>query len=521
MGDLRAMTMTVPSGLIRMGVTVLLLAQSSCASGSNALRTDTWSTYETPHITLHTDASRGRSLELLRVLHRNYEAFSRYVFNFEPHFDGKTDVTFFSGLTDVEQLGYQKGFVGFFSQMYEEYTGISSTVVAGRAEPSQYEGTATHEIAHRFIAYHLPLAPTWLNEGYAKYLESVETQADRVVFGLNPLARSQRECSRCLYSWGMQPNEALSIPDLRSTNTFYEEDEMDRSYASAWAAVQALSEGRLRPRFSDYLSALHSGRVTEAAAFEQYFGEVDMESVHRLQIRRLSTYETERRVISKVHIPQLEVVQPVPMSPSEVHLMFSRLMIGNKMKEALEHAQAATMLEPRDPEARMMVGLLLLAQNDNTGIKMLTEAYELSGRKARYAAALIRATFATGTNLPNEKQILRKLVKSASTAQEFEVLTYAMLRAGRSSSALLFARKGALVDRGRASNLYALAAANASKGNFTMAYEVQQRAVNLSGHNVSQSAIKALEEYDQQRVRMIHNAKQHPEPLPSEPAPSE
>jgi tetratricopeptide (TPR) repeat protein len=291
------------------------------------------------------------------------------------------------------------------------------------------------------------------------------------------------------------------VPELRATDKFYEEDERLRRYASAWAAVQALSEGDRRQKFDGYLTLLHSGRGTEEEAFKKYFAEVDMQSVHELQVQRLSSYETERRTIPGVVAPPFADVEPVPMAPAQVHLMFSRLMRGSHLEEAQKSAERAAALEPRDPEARMMAGLILLQQNDERGLELLETAYELSGRKPRYAAALIRAVLAKGRNISGRQHIVKKLAQSARSAQDFEVLTYAMLRSGHTSAALHFAKKGLQFDRGRVGNLYSLAAAYASKGNFTMAYDFQLRAVNLSGHLGTQAAVTTLREYGR-RARM-------------------
>jgi Flp pilus assembly protein TadD len=453
--------------------------------------------YEGEHLVLKSDASQGRSIELLKLLDKRYVALSRYVFNYQPPLKKKIDVTFLRGLKDLRALGVSE-WVGYFSGAYEEYTAESTIVVAGRATPAAYEATATHEMVHRFVAHHFPQAPVWLNEGLAKSLETVEWRGDHLVFGRHPLAKRQEEDAGSIFYWAIEPDQAIGLPQLRtmSPREFYAAS--GGAYASAWAAIQVLNEGKLRGSFQSYLDALQEGRLDEDVAFDRAYGSLDLASLKQKQVEILGHYTTEKRTITGAVEPVLLPPTVTSLEAWEIHVLWARVLLQGNLELALEHAQRAEAVAPHKAEPKMMVGIILQSLKRPGALKKFQEASETSKKAPRYVAAYLRASLLAANPLEAPQQIVRPLLSTAQTPQELEAVALFLLKSGRTSAALKYASRALQKDLSRPSSMTTLARVQAQRGCFRLAAKLERQAQVLGGHSRDLVSARLLTFYEQQ-----------------------
>src|SRR5262249_25625320 len=141
-----------------------------------------------------------------------------------------------------------------------------------------------HELTHRFVARCMPTAPRWLDEGLARYFETIRVGASEVVVGASPYRITEHGPASFRFRAGgleilqmgadhfRAPSElqTLSLPD------FYATDRMIENYAGGWAVVHMFMHGprtELRTRFTDYLAGL-SHTEDGASLFAASFADV-------------------------------------------------------------------------------------------------------------------------------------------------------------------------------------------------------------------------------------------------------
>lgn len=456
-----------------------------------------WEIYQTTHITLRSDASVGRSVDLARHLEKQYQVLAQFVFPFSPRFEGVVPFSFFRQYETIRVFDGDRDFGGYSSDGWAEYTGIETLVVTGRKTPAIYKQLATIQLVHQFVRFHMPHASPWLAEGLAEYLKTIVWDRDRIVIGLHPLIAVQADEHHLLYYMGY-PQEVLPVEELRrfGPDAFCGKD-CGMNYTSAWSAVSALMSGHRRERFQQLLDGLHLGKESESSLFERLFSPQELRELLRVQRELVASvgYRTETRTIRDMPAPRIEV-EHRKMSPQEVHLSWSRLLAKVDVERALSHAQSALELAPQEPEALMMVGVATIdARGREEGTEFLARAFEVSDQAPRYAAALLRAQMESDQLKPASKPVAASLARSAESAAEFELVANYFLRAKRPKTALRFARKSVEMAPGRPSGLRALSHAHAANDNYKLAVDLLERAIRFAGEDQSPKDASVLARY--------------------------
>jgi hypothetical protein len=127
------------------------------------------------------------------------------------------------------------------------------------------------------------------------------------------------------------------------------------------------------------------------------------------------------------------------------------------------------------------------------------QAYEKSGRSARYGAALLLC-FRTDdpSEIPQYDAIAAHLTKTATSANELQALAGYLLRRHRLPLALKYARQAAQLDPSNVDATAVLAQAEAAHGLFAEAARHQSWVVNWGHQSASAEALALLEEYRRQ-----------------------
>jgi hypothetical protein len=139
--------------------------------------------------------------------------------------------------------------------------------------------TLQHELTHAFVRQYFPRAPIWLNEGFARFFESLAFDGEYVYLGRpprqqrfsrNPFHVTQEEGELVAYvpAFEAVPAEALlhmTPAEFYGTNAEVAGDasrydasrEVTTRYASAWALVHVLiTSPQFSGPFANYLSNL-------------------------------------------------------------------------------------------------------------------------------------------------------------------------------------------------------------------------------------------------------------------------
>jgi hypothetical protein len=126
-----------------------------------------WKVVTSPHFVVRTDAPAVQFRPIVERLEDVHEALATTFFEGIPV--DRVEVLLFARAADYRTVA-PPHLTGFFtSRMPGWETGL--LVFAAEAErPGAVAATASHELAHRFLVEVSERIPTWLHEGFAKYV---------------------------------------------------------------------------------------------------------------------------------------------------------------------------------------------------------------------------------------------------------------------------------------------------------------------------------------------------------------
>jgi tetratricopeptide (TPR) repeat protein len=222
-----------------------------------------------------------------------------------------------------------------------------------------------HELTHLFVAYYYPQAPRWLNEGLAKYMETMALEGDVAVLGRESTARRfwhgpwrwQPDAFNSAGGTGLIPvSEAPAADALvhMTPEEFYGNRDVDpRSsegisaaramaahYQGAWCLVHLfLTDPSYQPLFERYLQGIRDGAGAEAA-WDGTLGRVSRDKLE--SDYRASLTPKEVLVVRAKYAPPPSETEGVrEMGPGEVRLVLARLRPDTKDGEAAAQADIA------------------------------------------------------------------------------------------------------------------------------------------------------------------------------------
>jgi len=267
-----------------------------------------WRELTTPHFVLLTDLSEEAARAEIAELERMERIF--IVLSPGTAVPAPTRVLVFARQVDFNAISPTETTVGFFAGD-DRHPGSPIIVLFGSFEEPTRR-VLQHELTHRFVAQQIPNPPVWLNEGLAKYFETMSFKFGKLEIGLA--------------DWHFYPGpypprvEPVPIEDLLEAGygEFHGPREWEY-YSTAWAFVHMLRAKRpgYSTHFSEYIHALQSG-LDRKEAWRTSFGDV---SLHDLQVS-FNNYVTSPYVnpLSGNYVP--------PPTPSPVVHMLTGAEVG-------------------------------------------------------------------------------------------------------------------------------------------------------------------------------------------------
>jgi Tfp pilus assembly protein PilF len=266
-----------------------------------------------------------------------------------------------------------------------------------------------HELTHRFVAFHFPNAPIWLNEGLAKFWETLEIKHGVAYFG------------GALHI-NYQPTAFDDLLRLDAKHFYDGDDVQIHANYSAAAALTRVLYFEHRAMFTRYLNTLKSGRRTASDAWNEAT-ERDISDIRADFSAFFSKHGTQGELPAPPVSPRIDVFQ---LSDANVHLLWASLwpLHGETLARANREIETALALEPDSVDALTMGAFVAMkmAQRDRARAA-LERALELGPARSKVLIAALGYSLATGEELSTTNQVLAKrLQKFSLTAPQLNLV---------------------------------------------------------------------------------------------------
>lgn len=333
-----------------------------------------WVELTSAHIVLHTDAAEDDARGILQELEETYSTLEDVGFPYSRRAEERVHAVLFSRGHDYDAVG-MVGSSGHFSAAGLPGDPRPAVIFHGELQNSTRE-LLRHELTHRFVAFHYPHAPLWLNEGLAEYYAKLTFKDGHALFGKEEEPRFWKSGWREGTNF---PVPIFAVPPVRDLlamdrKTFYskcthggeecpisESRRVSAAYAGAWALVHMLQNGEHRERFIAYIDAL-AALQPAAEAWNRAFAGISVESLQEALLAFMNRSDT-RYMRTKYSPPAVQPRPPRRLADAEVHLLWAQLRrtpaeARTELQEALreqpgmEAAQAflAALDRPPGPE---------------------------------------------------------------------------------------------------------------------------------------------------------------------------
>jgi len=295
-----------------------------------------WRELTSEHFVVQTDSSPGRARELVAELEQSFSLLQRVAFDYRIPLALKVRVVNLEGVNNLKVLGMPNA-AGFARSAIDGFQ-FRQVIVLTDGQLHLDHALVQHELTHRFVAFYMPTSPVWLNEGLAEYYSTMTYES-----GLALVGDHLGSITFTANSWGAVGVDGhgylgIPVPEVPTAQAllaltpteFYSRSEAEDDrlrlharYAGAWALVQTLFLEPNGPRrFKAYFDDLFHASVTESAAFQAHWGDLEPS---RLQqdleqfMRRRDASTGMWRV--PVTLPPPGAPRERPMSTSEVHTL--------------------------------------------------------------------------------------------------------------------------------------------------------------------------------------------------------
>jgi hypothetical protein len=197
------------------------------AEPSVDLPAGTWRAMRSEHFLVWTDTEVARARPLVDRLEDVFEALSTTYFESLPM--PRIDVLLFAREQEFRQVA-PDGLTGFFiPDIGDRADGWMVLSADGDFEAAA--AVAAHELGHRFLYALSDRVPTWLHEGFAKYVGAARVEGDRLTFDAAPI----------------RTDRASPVPLRRlfaSSSADFFGASARRQYLTAWMLVRRLLAGQ-------------------------------------------------------------------------------------------------------------------------------------------------------------------------------------------------------------------------------------------------------------------------------------
>jgi len=356
-----------------------------------------------------------------------------------------------------------------------------------------------HELTHRFIARAYGWAPPWMQEGLAEYFSTMRVEGSRAVLGFVPDGAL------------VQPYLVPAVQELIAADraAFYgvwtgqDDDGLHRAryYAGAYALVHLLRNGpdRLRRRFDVFVDAMSDG-ARPADAWARAFGDIPADAFESAFRSHLAAWRRWDLFAARVEaLPRALAERVRTMTDDEVHVLWARMLRADgddaaKVREQLAEALARA---PASPHVAYARGCFELAQRHVSGARALFEAaLAREPDDPRYLYAVLRARVTEGEHPEAAVELLDRLARFATSADELGVVALYESSRGDRDAATRHAEQAVEADPGYAGALATRARVRFEAGDVAGAVADQEHALALlPEHADGRPFVRALDGY--------------------------
>ncbi len=141
-----------------------------------------WTQVTTEHFVVKTDVDPDTATKAARKLEDMFSALAELGFASEDRPKMRIDVVYFGRHEDYAALRPAASAGQFFPGGLHDFERRPLAVFGGDFVNST-RTVLLHELTHLFVHYYYPQAPTWLNEGLAKYFETLVIEDGTAILG--------------------------------------------------------------------------------------------------------------------------------------------------------------------------------------------------------------------------------------------------------------------------------------------------------------------------------------------------
>ena len=281
-----------------------------------------WQRITSAHFAIDTDSDPAACAPLIDRLEDVHAALSR------TFFQGlevpRVQVLLFDRARDFQTMAPSKLITGFFHSFPDE-----GGVLVFSSQASSFEvvaSIAAHELAHRFTRALAPDVPAWLNEGFARYVETIELKDDLVVFDASAALGHA-------YHAPLVPLARL----FAATNRNYHHDTDGGYYLTSWRIVRELFGNpgpQVMERFRTLVqrAAAASTPAEQAAAVSAALGrpiaeiEASIRSAHQRAQWGVGQTESRRTLAVTLQRPPRKPPEIAAVEPGEIRTLCRAVM---------------------------------------------------------------------------------------------------------------------------------------------------------------------------------------------------
>ncbi len=450
-----------------------------------------WVEARSENFRLLTSQSEDDARETLTELEATQSFFEQVAFPSAENPPGITEVVVlpdedFQALIDAGAV--TPSFVGYFTYTQLDLVQRPRLVIRGELGAGA-RTLLQHELTHRFVGFHFPSAPTWLNEGLAKFWETLEIKHGTAYFG---------GALRTVY----RPTPFRDLLRLDAKG-FYAGSEVDISenYIGAAALAQVLYFEH-RPAFTRYLNLLKAGQLGPGEAWSQAMAR------EQPQIERdFSGFFNERGRQGELLAPRVSPnVDLFELSAADVHLFWASiwpLHDGSLRSRASDELEAALAVEPTSVDALALRSLISLQEGKRDRARAdLERALQLGPARSTALLAALLYSMTTGDELRLPKpELARRLRKFSLTAPQLNLLASYLGSVDRVDEALQLITKALRNDSSCVACYETGSRLLRKRGDLPAAVRALRTAVSLAGERADDDDRAHLAELEAELAR--------------------
>jgi tetratricopeptide (TPR) repeat protein len=475
-----------------------------------------WVEVTSAHFELKTELGRSAAVELSDELETTLEALARLAFETDRIPSSRIRVVHFRQVEEYRAVAPKLSSGVFDWRGRHDFERVPIAMFAGEFDESTRE-TFVHELTHVLVHYHLPQAPTWLNEGMADYYSTLEIAGGKATLGW-PSAYHW-------VSWGsweplldvvhMTPDEFYGDEDQDPETRYGQEIATKRRlhYHEATTIIRVLlNKPDRRKLFFQYLNELSIGR-SAPDAWAATLGRVpprELQAEYRAMILRNDT-PFFRTSYEPAHSPAPAVRG---LSDDEVRLLWASLRQWRSetdVKATLADLDATYGLSV-DPEEVALFRASWFYENGDSrrAERILREATQSNPKRRRLLNALgwirldrlvDRSALGNGEIAHAMEDVARELEPIAVSAAEHDLLARYYAFSGDYDRSLACEKRAMAADPSCFECLQATAEFLARKGLPAEAVTVAELALALLPEGTgSGQIVRQIERYRKQQA---------------------